>query len=88
MARTTTDVFLAENRLNRMLTSAMTASMQRTTYECDRCHKQIDEGDPRRGLELPPCWRQVFKGTTLTYELCEECSKALEAWVAGAGPSC
>jgi len=55
--------------------------MQRTIYECDRCHKQVAEGDERRGLELPPRWRQVFEGTNLTYELCKECGEAMHVFI-------
>jgi hypothetical protein len=60
--------------------------MQRTTWECDRCHHQYFEGDERRPNtmnDLPDRWRQVFKGGNLTYELCEACGEALKAFCEG-----
>lgn len=60
--------------------------MQRTTWECDRCHRQYHEGDTRRPNsmnDLPDRWRQVFRGGTLTYELCEHCGEALTAFCEG-----
>lgn len=56
--------------------------MQRTTWECDRCHKQYHEGDARRP-GLPDRWRQIFKGSTLTVELCDDCGAALLAFCEG-----